>query len=213
MLPKLGPGLWRPSVAVLAGLLVACSPRKPAESFKSSKERRSFPACQLRSVTHRSLPGPDEVTEAQIGTNGVLRLRTTTGVKGQRDLITDGQRLVLRNEQGRYEEAHGEAAALWARWQREFKPDVSRVNRGDALLVGQEEVAGQAASVYRWTEEAHPGGPQEVRVWIANVGFQPLKLEVRRERAAPQATGATVSQTTTTTYGYDPTVEVTLPPP
>ena len=152
----------------------------------------------------------ETISETEIE-RGILHHRDVYLGKVYVDLITDGKQEFLPNDQGQYEEAHGDAAATLKAQIGEASLEMTLAQADSIQLTKHEQVDGAATSVYTLRERFGTTMPEVIRVWIADADHRPLKVEEELRAATAQYQEGIVMQTTSTIYSYNPDVRVRLP--
>ena len=136
----------------------------------------------------------------------------TEGGPVSMEVYSDGQKTLMKQGDGAFQEAPPQMAAMLTQNNQEAMMQQAIQAAKDVKVTGHEAVNGNPATVYSY--DAEMSGMQSAnKLWVSDKDHRPVKSEseVHGNVAAGGAAGTNINMKITSTFDYDPSIKIVMP--
>jgi outer membrane lipoprotein-sorting protein len=142
-----------------------------------------------------------------------MHMVMTVNGKVASEVISDGQKTVMRNDDGAFHPLPGNIGEMVMNARKSASLNGVAEMAANLKLLGHEDVNGTPASVYAFDTNT-TGLTGTSKVWLSDKSHLPLKAERHSQgetKLSGGSPGVKVDRDATITYEYDPSIKITLP--
>ena len=128
------------------------------------------------------------------------------------EIYSDGQKTLMKQGDGAFQEAPAQMAAMLTQNSQEAMMQQAIAASKNVKVTGHEAVNGAPATVYSYDAEMS-GMQSSNKLWVSDKDHRPVKSEseVHGSVAGAGAAGADINMKVTTSFDYDPSIKVVMP--
>ena len=128
------------------------------------------------------------------------------------ELYSDGQKTLMKQGEGAFQEAPAQMAAMLTQNSQEAMMQQAIQTAKNVKVTGHEAVNGAATTVYAYDAD-QSGMHSANKLWVSDKGHLPMKSEsdVHGSVAAGGVPSREVNMKVTCTFDYDPSIKVVMP--
>lgn len=128
------------------------------------------------------------------------------------EIYSDGQKTLMRQGEGAFQEAPAQMAAMLTQNSQEAMMQQAIQASKNVKVDGHDTVNGVAATVYSYDADMN-GMQSSNKLWVSDKEHRPIKSESTVHGSVPAAgaAGQDINMKVTSTFDYDPSIKVVMP--
>ncbi len=136
----------------------------------------------------------------------------TEGGPANIEIYSDGQKTLLRQGEGAFQEAPAQMAAMLTQNSQEVMMQQAIQSAKNVKVSGKDNVGGVAATIYSYDADVQSMHSAN-KLWVSDKDKRPIKSEseVKGNVATGAEGGTDINMKVTSTFDYDPSIKVVMP--
>lgn len=197
------------SACLLTSVAVAADPKDDLAAVM--KAQNDAPAYRAKVLTADSTSGMNMTVTMERVKPNQIHVKTEGGPVSA-EVYSDGQKTLMRQGTGAFQEAPPQVAAMMTQNSQEAVMQQAIQSAKNVKVAGHEAVSGTPATVYSYDAEMM-GVQSANKLWVSDKDHRPIKSEsdVHGNVAVGGQGGQNVNMKVTSTFEYDPSIKVVMP--
>lgn len=201
------------TTATVGALAVSARADARDEVAQAVKAQNEAPAYRMFVVTTDHVTKTVNTLSLETVKPDSLHMKQEADGKTQVEVLSDGKRTLMSQNGGALEEAPAGLAAMIATARRSAAMEDMVKTAQNVQVAGHETISGTPATIYTFDSDVL-GLQTTNKLWVSDKDHLPLKSEgtVKGDLQMGGQTAQKMDRGLVTTYQYDPSIKIVLPP-